>query len=283
MSTKAPQMLVDYAHRWENMFASAVFAGIVGDINHPDGYHISYNDNPPGNYSIVRPPDKPPKLPDANRPMASAVDMSMNKSDMVTCHNRILAVYNDHSDPRRKYFNAVNCWDGKSADAVRLDLYSNTKSYASPDHKSHVHDETTRMYCQDPMTAQAKLSVWSGQSKDDWMNDVGQVEGFTKDGFKDMMKTDDAIPNLPWRNDFLQFDAPDGATGPNGGTNRFIMWETWFDGIGHYLFDNEQRAQKAREDFQKQLDDIKAMIEAGPVPQPVKGTLQGPVVFTPEP
>jgi len=275
MTTKAPQMLVDTAHRWEDMFSSTVFAGIVGDLNHPDGYHISFEDNPSGNYSIVRPPDKPPKMPSANDDEASAVDMSMNKTDMVTHYNRIIKVYNDHSDPRRKYFNAVNCWDGKSANAVRLDLYANTKSTATNDHKSHVHDEYPRMYCQDPMAGKAHLSVWSGESKEDWENDVGQVEGYTKEGFKDMMKTDDGIPNFRHRSDFAEID---GTPGPAGGTNSFIMWETWFREAND-LLDRVEAAQNANT---ATLAEIKAMIAAGPLPQPVEGTLTGPVVFTPK-
>jgi hypothetical protein len=278
MTTRAPQMLLNTMHAWEDLYPSAVFAGIVGDTNHPDGYHISYEDNSKSNYSTTRPPDKPPKMPKANEEMASAGDMSMNKTDMVKHYNLIIKVYNDKSDPRRKYFNAVNCWDGKSANAVRLDLYANTKSTATNDHMSHVHDEYPRMYCQDPMAGKAHLSVWSGESKEDWENDVGQVEGFTSDGFKDMMNTDNAIPNLPWRTDYVKFDAPDGAVGPTGGTNRYIMWETWFYEMG-------QETMRQREEQAKQaaaLARIEAAIAAGPLPQPVQGTLTGPVVFTPK-
>jgi hypothetical protein len=271
MTTKAPSMLVDTAHAWEDMFPSAIFAGIVGDINHPDGYHISYEDNPGGNYSIVRSPDKPPKMPSANAVMASAIDMSMNKTDMVTHYNRIIKVYNDHTDPRRRYFNAVNCWDGKSANAVRLDLYANTKSTATNDHKSHVHDEYPRMYCQDPMAGQAHLSVWSGQSKEDWENDMGIMEGVTKAGLQDFVRTDDAVPNLPWRSDYrpLGEDAP--PTGPQGGTNQYIMWETWFIEMGQETM--RQRDALAR---------IEAAIAAGPLPQPTKGKMTGDVTFIPD-
>lgn len=100
-------------------------------------------------------------------------------------------------------------------------------------------------------------------------NDVGQVEGFTKEGFKDMMKTDDAIPNLPWRSDYVKFDAPEGATGPNGGTNRFIMWETWFDGVGQYLFEQAKLADQRDAAIQAQIAELKAMITGGVEVSPI--------------
>ena len=51
------------------------------------------------------------------------------------------------------------------------------------------------------------------------------VVAITKDGFKDLMKTDDGVPNFRHRTDFAEVD---GTPGPTGGTNSFIMWETWF-------------------------------------------------------
>jgi N-acetyl-anhydromuramyl-L-alanine amidase AmpD len=59
------------------------------------------------------------------------------------------------------------------------------------------------------------------------------VTGITKEGLKDFVKTDDAVPNLPWRSDYrpLGDDAP--PTGPTGGTNQYIMWETWFVEMGN--------------------------------------------------
>ena len=100
-------------------------------------------------------------------------------------------------------------------------------------------------------------------------NDVGIVEGITKDGLKDVVKTDDAVPNLPWRTDYLKFDAPEGATGPQGGTNRFIMLETWFDGVGQFLFEQSKLADQRHEELQAQIDALKAAIEGGVTVSPV--------------
>lgn len=76
------------------------------------------------------------------------------------------------------------------------------------------------------IVARAKEIVAEGS------NDMGIMEGVTKEGLKDFVKTDDAVPNLPWRADYrpLGDDAP--PTGPQGGTNQYIMWETWFIEMG---------------------------------------------------
>jgi hypothetical protein len=256
MTTKATPTLVKTADGFENQYKSAIFSGIVADDNHDGGYHESFEDNDPRNYSCTRVDDKPPRMTD--KEAASAIDMSMNKADMITCFKRIHAVWSDHSDPRRKYFNAFNCWDG-SGDAVRLDFVSNTASFATIDHTKHVHGECRRRYVNDPEMTRAWLSMTGGETKEDWENDVGQVEGYTKEGFKDMMKTDDGIPNLPWRSDYVKFDAPEGAVGPTGGTNRFIQWETWFYEMGQ----ETMRQREAQKDNTATLAEIKTLLTSG--------------------
>src|SRR3954466_7946457 len=109
MSSQASANMRWYAQRWDSDldYPSAVFSGIVGDVNHlaGGGYHLSIENNSPSNYSVTRPHDKAP--PGTwSRKHASAVDMSMSKADQVKCWNRLYAVWLDHSDPRRKYFNA---------------------------------------------------------------------------------------------------------------------------------------------------------------------------------
>jgi hypothetical protein len=175
MTTKAPQLLLDTAHAWEDQYSSAVFAGIVGDLNHPDGYHISYEDNPSGNYSIVRSCDKPPNMAKSLEEYAAAIDMSMSTTDMKTCYNRVLKVYNDSSDPRRKYINAFNGWNG-TGDAKRIDFIAKSIGYASPDHKSHCHCEMPRCYLADKLAGQAWLSIFGGQTKEQWIAQTGDIE-----------------------------------------------------------------------------------------------------------
>lgn len=233
MSTVAGDNMKDIANKWEDQYSSAVLSGIVGDTNHPDGYHISYDDNPHGNWSCSRPDDKPPNMPSGNSNDACAIDMSMNTSDMKKCYSRALAVYNDKNDPRRKYLNAFNGWDG-SGDATRLDFYANTKSYASPDHTWHCHCEMKRKYANDAKAGRAWLSMTGGQSKQDWI-DQEEFVALTDDDIDkvarrvisfdqasaDINGTNWAVRNRDWRHDFT--------------TNSFVQtrfaWEDTWDHV----------------------------------------------------
>lgn len=82
------------------------------------------------------------------------------------------------------------------------------------------------------------------------------VTGITESGLKDFVGTDNAVPNLPWRADYrpLGDDAP--PTGPQGGTNQYIKWETWFIEMGEET--KRQREALAR---------IEAILASGvPIP-----------------
>jgi hypothetical protein len=172
MTTLSTPTLNELAWEWDNNcgYASAVLSGIVGDPAHAasGGYHISIEDQVnPNNYSVVRPKDKaPPGTWPRNR--AAAIDMSMNTSDMVKCWNRVFAVWqNRANDPRAKYFNAFNGWNG-TGKAERLDFITGSRSITTDDHKWHCHDETCRCYVNDLEMKKAKLSVFRGESVDQY-------------------------------------------------------------------------------------------------------------------
>lgn len=175
MTTLAPQNLRDAAAEFERLYASAVFSGIVGDMAHrlEGGYHISLEDQSSGNYSCVRLDDAAPPG-DWPRNLAAAIDMSMNSSDMATASRRVEAVWANPADTRRKYFNCINGWLG-SGDAVRWDFVTGKKSYASPDHKWHTHSEIRRRYVNDPMARKALVSMYAGESHDQWLASIGQA------------------------------------------------------------------------------------------------------------
>jgi hypothetical protein len=165
MTTSAPSLLREFSAEWEEIYKSAVLSGIVGDARHQanGGYHISIEDNPSGNYSTTRPDDKAP--PGTwSRSKASAVDMSMNDADMKLCTQRLLAVWNDKTDPRRKYLNAFNGWLGYG-DAARWDYYANKKSFATADHKWHIHLEFRRKWIESKAAMTAVLSILKGEPK----------------------------------------------------------------------------------------------------------------------
>lgn len=150
-------------------YPSAVLSGIVPDRRHLDrgGYHCSVKDlrryGNEDDYSNRRDDDR-----DLNEEYGAAVDVSLSKADMVKNHKRVHAVWKDRSDPRRKYLNAINTWDG-SGEAVRLDFVTNKASYASPDHTWHFHLEVRRRHVRSDKAARAVISVLGGESRADWV------------------------------------------------------------------------------------------------------------------
>lgn len=169
MTTLAPVTIKSVVPVWEDEYSSAVFSGIVGDLAHRKrgGYHISIQDQSASNFSVVRADDAAPPG-DWSRKDASALDMSMSKTDMVTSTRRWVAVWADKSDPRRKYFNAVNGWLG-SGDAKRWDFVKNTVQTSTNDHQWHQHSEWRRRYANDPKAARAAMSITKGESKATWI------------------------------------------------------------------------------------------------------------------
>lgn len=170
MATRATTTLLDLAAAWQELYPSAVFSGIVGDLSHAlrGGYHISIMDNPAGNYSIVRGDDAGP--PGGwRRDSAAAIDMNLDLADMIVCHGRLRRVfYNRAVDTRAKYLNGWNGWDGVG-NAGRYDMVTGAVSAATDDHKWHCHLELRRRYVDDPDAYRAVLSILSGQSHADYL------------------------------------------------------------------------------------------------------------------
>lgn len=171
MTTLVSAPLRSAAEAVVDLFKSGVLSGIVPDDDHLEngGYHCSVEDlrrfGNGDDYSNVRPDDK-----NRNVKHGAAFDVSVNEADMKRIHSRVHAVWADRSDPRRKYVNAINCWDG-SGDAVRLDFYANTAGYASDDHKWHTHGEFRRRYVLDAKAARAVVSIYAGVSKAAWIEE----------------------------------------------------------------------------------------------------------------
>jgi hypothetical protein len=162
MATRATPQLTRLASRWEELYPSAQCSGIVGDLAHKlgGGYHISREDQPKNNYSVVRPQDRPGNGPNW---AAAAIDMTMNERDMKLCTSRLRNLFAAVGDPRRKYLNAFNGWLG-SGDAQRWDIYAGTISWATADHKWHVHLEIRRLFVQSDAMVDAVLSALAGRS-----------------------------------------------------------------------------------------------------------------------
>lgn len=156
-------------------YPSAVFSGINGDQRHfeRNTYHIGIAELPiPDGFSNVRPDDKAP--PGTwSRWHSSAEDISMSKADMVKNYYRWLVVFNNRRfDPRAKFFNAYNGWDGVG-DAKRMDFVTGTIGYATPDHTWHRHNEKRRRYWNDWDAAKAQASVDRGESMSQYISGNG--------------------------------------------------------------------------------------------------------------
>lgn len=187
MTTLSTAALNDFANDWEGLYASAVLSGIIGDAAHAarGGYHISIMDQPGDNYSVIRVDDKaPPGTWPRDR--ASAVDMSLNTSDMKTCHLRLRAVWqNRKNDPRSKYINCWNGWDGTGSPG-RYDMVDGSVETASDDHKWHIHLEIRRRYVNDAKAMAAILSILRGESLESYLGGDDLVT--TQAEFNTLMK-----------------------------------------------------------------------------------------------
>lgn len=175
MTTKRSEQENWLIQEWERNFgySSAVFSGFEPNAAHLDsgGYHCSVLDlrahGNGGDYSNSRPDDR-----DFNVEYGSAIDMSMSPADMMKCHGRVRAVFDDRSDPRRQFLNAINTYDG-TGDAVRLDFYANTATVASADHRWHNHQETRRKWNRSWGAVRAIASVLKGESKAAYLASLG--------------------------------------------------------------------------------------------------------------
>jgi hypothetical protein len=150
-------------------YPSAVLSGLAPDPRHLDngGFHCSLEDlrahGNGGDYSDSRPNDR-----GFNPKYGAAFDVSLAAKDMIRAYGRVRTVWADHSDPRRVYVNAINCWDGSGA-ATRFDFDAGIAKYASPDHVWHVHGEIHRRFVRDPKAARAMVSMFAGESKAAWL------------------------------------------------------------------------------------------------------------------
>lgn len=174
----APIQLRTVVARVEDVRKSAVMAGIVPDRRHLDsgGYHVciahlrAYRNF--GDYSSSRELDRPPRVSKAGEGYSCAYDIGMSKPDMIKTHAAVKRVHGDKTDPRRKFVNAINVWDG-SGDAQRFNFATGKVGYANASHKTHVHGDTPRCYM-DPAhpehakAARAHISILTGESRAAW-------------------------------------------------------------------------------------------------------------------
>jgi hypothetical protein len=170
-STVAYRNMRRLAGGFEKTYRSAVCSGISGDRRHQEagGYHIGRKFQSARNYSVVRPHDRPGKGPADG---AAAVDITMGRRDMMLCTARLAAAWRNTRDPRRKYLNAFNGWDG-SGSATRYDVYARRTKPATRDHKWHIHCEIRRAYILSAVAVDAIISIIRGESVATWLRSRG--------------------------------------------------------------------------------------------------------------
>lgn len=210
MSTVAPPLVSKLAADWRRIYSSAKISGVVGDQVHAKqgGYHIGRAYQSATNYSVVRPDDRNGGPDNA----ASAIDMSMNTTDMRLSTGRLVKAYANPTDPRRKYINAFNgTLDGKTA--RRWDVYARKTRSSTADHLWHNHLEIRRKYVSSVTAMKAILSILKGETVARYLASVGAT---TQGGLKGTSSTSTSAPVFPGT---LKRD--DSATAPNPAVKLF--------------------------------------------------------------
>lgn len=169
--TRAYPLVTAVADGWEKLYPSAVCSGVLPDPAHEKrgGYHVGRAFQNATNYSVIRVDDRGGQGPNDG---AAAIDMSLNRKDMLLCTRRLLAVWNNPDDPRRKFLNAFNGWLG-TGPAIRRDMVSGKAGTASPDHKWHVHLEVRRRWLLTPAMVVAVLSALRGDTVAQYLQAIG--------------------------------------------------------------------------------------------------------------
>lgn len=165
----APASLVQLGRDWENAIGSAQFSGVVGDASHGYGYHLAANQLPTSDYSMKLEEDRV----GIDRNAASAIDMTMNTSDMKLVTGRFYRSWQDPNDPRLNYTReAIGTLDGNNV--IYMDTHYNTRGSSDASHLWHVHVGFKRRYATSPEAAKAVLSVVRGETVAQWQSGAAQ-------------------------------------------------------------------------------------------------------------
>jgi hypothetical protein len=147
MGAFAPQAIVDVFGLIHPKIPSAVFSGVVGDVNHSFGYHLARADLPGDDYSVQLPLDRK-----GNVGAASALDISLPPDLMITVTKRLIAAAKK-KDPRLKAVREF-CGTTNGVNPHPFDLASGTDDPTNTQgwddsHLSHVHISIYRAFAED--------------------------------------------------------------------------------------------------------------------------------------
>jgi hypothetical protein len=156
---------------------SAVNSGLVGVTTNPrnNSYHHSKNSAPfksEGAYTNRWRNDLVRVNSSINKDAVTGSDTSMNRRDMIKSTQQFKRVFDDHSDPRRKYFaEVIGTLDGDNA--IRMDFGDGSVDPASDDHTWHLHKGWWYLYWGSWEAADADLSVQRGETKAQYIARIG--------------------------------------------------------------------------------------------------------------
>lgn len=160
----APESLKWLGREWEKVISSAQLSGIVGDSSHTYGYHVSRNQLSGYDYSK----DDCPEDREGDGNAASAIDISMNESDMILVTNRFYNSWKDPNDPRLNYCREfIGTRNGTTV--IRGDTYFNELGTSDSTHLWHEHISFLRKWATSMDAAKAVLSVVKGESLEKWL------------------------------------------------------------------------------------------------------------------
>lgn len=166
MATVAPHALYGMYAIMKPHLPSMRIGGVVGDVNHGSGYHISREDNirrgHRGDYSIQAPADK--RGPSN---AAAAIDITLSASMMVTVSKRLKAAFDrddDRIDVCREFIGTVDnrnvCGWNRYRTGRRTGWYSS--GYSDSSHLWHVHISFFRAYVNDTNAVRGVAEVVCG-------------------------------------------------------------------------------------------------------------------------
>lgn len=150
---KGPKAGWDAIHKF---MPQAQLSGIVGDRAHTYGYHRGRNYVGRGDYSATQADDRA-----GPGEAASALDVTLNPSDMITVTKRLIAAVN-RNDPRlhglREFYGTTN---GKVV--TGRDVRTHNVVTSDPSHLWHIHCSGYRRWADDPASWVKIAEVFAGK------------------------------------------------------------------------------------------------------------------------
>ena len=165
------EALLEMSRLWEETIPAAVFSGVAPSSQTAYGYHNSANNlinsGQSNDYSLQINGDR--TSDGIDRDAYCAIDMSMNRSDMILVTNRVYKSWKDANDPRLdKHREGIGTLDGNNV--TYMDFQSGQLGSADDSHLWHFHKGGLRLYVNDMESVNAFISVIKGQTYAEYLS-----------------------------------------------------------------------------------------------------------------